>query len=328
MNRTVKEQILQKIQAYSRIILFRHIRSDGDCIGATKGLRRILALTWPEKDIRIVDPGTMGGMAFLGTDDLTVPDEVCADALGIVLDTATADRISHPAFAHCRELIKIDHHIPTDHYADLIWVEEERSSCCEMIVDFYLTFRDTLKIDTEAAACLYTGMVTDSGRFKHRGVSGDTLRCAAALLDLGIDTDTLYAQLYLEPFEALKFKAHIYERMQITPNGVAHIRIDAATRAAFGLSFEQACACISYLDGIRGCICWIAFIDNDDEAGSVRVRLRSRFVEVNSIAERYRGGGHACACGATVYGDEEIAALLADADELVGAYKATHTGWL
>ena len=69
-------------------------------------------------------------------------------------------------------------------------------------------------------------------------------------------------------------------------------------------------------------------LDTGDEAGSIRVRLRSRFVHINGIAEKYRGGGHACASGATVYGMDEVNALLKDADALLKDYKATHEGWL
>ena len=168
-------------------------------------------------------------------------------------------------------------------------------------------------------------MVTDSGRFKYSGVNGDTLRNAAILLDVGVDTDTLFARLYLEAFEYLKFKAHIYNKMEITPNGVAYIFVDKAMQEQFQLSLEQARAIIGNLDSIRGCISWIAFIETDD---NIRVRLRSRFVHINSIAEKYHGGGHACASGATVYSREEMANLLADTDALVGEYKATHEDWL
>lgn len=328
MNYEIKKQILDKMAEYSRIILFRHVRNDGDCVGATKGLKEILRLTWPEKEIYIIDAETAKYLEFMGPEDEELPDEMYADALGIVLDTASESRISNKKYTLCREVIKIDHHIPLEHYGSLEWVEEERSSCCEMVVDFYNTFRDVLKINSEAATHLYTGMVTDSGRFKYSGVTGDTLRNAAILLDVGVDTDLLFARLYLEAYEYLKFKAHIYERMQITENGVAYIYIDRAMQEEFGLSLEQASACIGNLDSIRGCISWIAFIESGDEAGTIRVRLRSRFVHINSIAEKYRGGGHACASGATVYNRVEVDALLADADALVKEYKETHEGWL
>ena len=328
MNREVKEQILQKIKEYDRIMIFRHIRNDGDCVGATKGLKRILQLSFPEKEIYLIDEDTAEYLAFMGPEDGPVPEEMYYDALGIVVDTASEARISNKKYKLCKELIKIDHHIPLENYGDIIWVEEERAAACEMIVDFYATFKDELKIDSEAATHLYTGLVTDSGRFKYDGVSGDTMRCAALLLDVGVDTQLLYARLYLEAFEYLKFKAYLYQKMQITENGVAYIYVDKAMQEEFNLSLEQASACVSALDSIRGCICWMVFIENGDAEGSIRVRLRSRFVHINPIAEKYHGGGHACASGATVYGEDEMQALLRDTDALVKEYKETHENWL
>ena len=328
MNRNVMEQILEKIREYDRIMIFRHVRNDGDCVGASKGLKAIILATWPEKEVYLIDQDTSAYLAFLGPEDEPVADELYTDALGIVVDTASEARISNKKYKLCKELIKIDHHIPLENYGNLQWVEEERSSCCEMIVAFYDTFRDTLKINSQAATYLYTGMVTDSGRFRYDGVNGNTMRCAAVLLDVGVDTESLYSRLYLEAFEYLKFKAHIYQRMQVTENGVAYIYIDKAMQEEFGLSLEQASACVGTLDSIRGCIAWMVFIENGDAQGSIRVRLRSRFVHINGIAEKYNGGGHACASGATVYSLDEVNALLADTDVLVKDYKETHEGWL
>ena len=328
MNHETKLQILNKIKAHDRIMIFRHIRNDGDCVGATKGLKRIIELTWPEKEVYLIDSDGAEYLKFLGPDDEEVSDEIYASSLGIVLDTASENRISNKKYKLCKELIKIDHHIPLENYGDIYWVEEERSSCCEMIVDFYCTFADELKLDSEGATYLYTGMVTDSGRFKYEGVSGETMRCAGALLDIGIDTETLYANLYLDTYESLKCTAHVYENMQMTPKGIAYIVVDRAMQEQFNLTLEQASACVSDMDSIRGCIAWIAFIETGDEKDTIRVRLRSRFVHINGVAEKYRGGGHACASGSTLYGKEEIAALLADADAVVKEYKETHEGWL
>ena len=328
MNKEVMEKILQKIKEYDRIMLFRHVRNDGDCVGATKGLKGIIQLTWPEKEVYLIDIDTAAYLEFMGPEDEPVPEELYKDALGIVLDTASEARISNKNYALCKELVKIDHHIPLENYGDYIWVEEERSSCCEMIVAFYEAFRDELKIDSQTATHLYTGMVTDSGRFKYSGVSGDTMRAAGTLLDVGVDTDTLFARLYLEAFEYLKFKAEIYRRMKVTENGVAYIYVDKAMQEEFNLTLEQASACVGTLDSIRGCISWMVFIDSGDEKGSIRVRLRSRFVTINQIAEKYHGGGHACASGATVYSVEEMEQLLKDTDAHVKQYKETHEGWL
>lgn len=328
MNKDVKQAILQKIREYNSICIFRHIRNDGDCVGSTKGLQAILRATFPEKNIYLIDDDCSAYLAFLGPEDEDVDDSVYAQSLGIVLDTATSNRISNKKFALCKEIIKIDHHIPVENYGGLNWVEEDRSSACEMVVDFYDTFKDQLVLTKDAAKYLYTGMVTDSGRFRYEGVDGRTMRCAAILLDAGIDTESLFANLYLEEYSFLKFKAYVYENMNITENGVAYVHVTKEMKERFGLSDEDASNSVSMMDGIKGTLCWLAFIDSSKEPGTIRVRLRSRFMTVNQIAEQYHGGGHACASGATVYSEEEKNALIAMADAESKAYKETHEGWL
>ena len=322
----VMQTILDKIKKNDKIFIFRHFRPDGDAVGSTKGLARILKLTYPEKDIRLQNADFSNYLSFLGGEDELAPDEDYKDALGIVVDTGTAKRISNQKYSLCRELIKIDHHIPLESYAPTEWVEEERSSSCEMIAHFYDTFRDELKIDTEAATYIYAGMVTDSGRFRFRDVSSETMRLAGVMLKNNIDTDTLYAHLYLKDFESLKFEAFAHKKMKISENGVASLYITTKIIEDFGISQEDASASVSYMDSIKGALIWIAFIENGD--GSIRVRLRSRFITINALAEKYRGGGHACAAGATVYSRREANKLIKEADELLREYKANNEGWL
>ena len=328
MNEQIKQAIFDKIKVYDRILIFRHKRVDGDCVGSTKGMKEIIRASFPEKDVRIIDDERSEYLAFLGPDDEAVADEFYASALGIVIDVATTDRISNQKFSMCKELIKIDHHIEVASYGDISWVEDDRSSACEMIADFYDTFKNELTLTKWAATCIYTGMVTDSGRFMYEGVCGESMRLAGLLLDAGVDTEWLYANLYLKSFESLKFTAYIYEHMQVTENGVAYILVDKAMQEKFDLNMESASASISSLSGIRGCLCWIAFIETNDADGAIRVRLRSRFASINQIAEKYHGGGHACASGATVYSKEEMQNLLADADAHIKQYKENNEGWL
>lgn len=326
MNIERMSAILDKIREYDRIILFRHKRPDGDAVGSTKGLREILRLTYPEKEIVLLNSDFSDYVAFLGGEDEPREDDFYKTALGIVIDTAVTDRISNPKYALCRELVKIDHHIEKEVYGTLSWVEEEKSSACEMIAEFYYAFREELKINQAAATYIYAGMVTDSGRFRFRSVSGDTLRYAGMLLDIGVDTDRLYANLYLDDFSILRFKANILRQIKRTENGVAYLYISKSMRRKLGISMEQASASVSYMDSIRDSLIWLAFIEADD--GSIRVRLRSRFVTVSELAECYHGGGHACAAGATVYSKKEFRALLRDADERLRDYKANHEDWL
>ncbi len=319
--------ILKKIKEYDSIMLFRHSRPDGDCKGATMGLRDILRLSFPEKKIYLINDDHSDYLAFMGQEDPDVADEVYEKSLALVLDSGTAARIHNQKYKLCKEIIKIDHHIPVENYGDYNWVEEERSSACEMVTFFYHTFRDELKIDSQAATHLYTGMVTDSGRFQFSSVSGDTLRLAGTLLDVGINTELLFARLQLKDFEELKFKSHVYKKMKITENGVAYVHIDRATQEKFGISGETASTAVGFMDAIKGCLCWIAFIDNQDD-DHIRVRLRSRFCAINTVAEHYRGGGHAQASGATLHHKSEMKKLLKEADALVKEYKETHEDWL
>lgn len=326
MNLQHMTEILDKIKEYDKIVIFRHKRPDGDAVGSTKGLREILRLSFPEKEIYLLNSDYSDFVAFLGDEDEEKPDEFYQSALGIVIDTATEERISNPKYALCREIVKIDHHINIAPYGSRAWVEEEKSSSCEMIAEFYYAFRDQLKINKEAATYIFTGMVTDSGRFRYRSVSGDTMRYAGMLLDMGIDMDRIYANLYMDDFEVLAFKSYIYKRIKRTENGVAYLHVDRAMRQKFNMSLEDASASVSYMDSIRDSLIWLAFIDCDD--GTIRVRLRSRFVTVSELAERYGGGGHACAAGATLKSKKEIQALLAEADQILKTYKETHEDWL
>ena len=326
MNEEKKKKILDKIESYNTIIISRHIRPDGDAIGSTKGLAKILRDTYPDKKIYLVNEDYSDYLAFLGGED-SVTDDVYDGALLIVIDTGTEDRISNSNYKKAKEIIKIDHHIDDKPYGDISWVEDFRSSACEMIADFYLTFKDRLKISPEAATYIYLGMVTDSGRFRYEGVTGETMRIAGALLDLGVDTEKLFANLYVDEFETLKLKSFVYDHIKITKNGVAYIYMSDKVQREFNLTLEAASDTVSELSAIRGSLIWIAFIDNKAK-GQIRVRLRSRFLGVNELANKYHGGGHKMAAGATVYSEKEMNELIEDADKLLGEYKKTHGGWL
>ena len=127
-------------------------------------------------------------------------------------------------------------------------------------------------------------------------------------------------------YRNFRFEGYVYRKMKLTENGVAYLFVTKKMKKKFGLSNEDASASVSYMDSIKNSLVWVAFIEGDD--GKIRVRLRSRFLPISDIAERYRGGGHACAAGATLHSKSEIKLLLKEADEKLKAYKQTHEGWL
>lgn len=326
MNKEIKDSIFQKLKEADNIIIARHFRPDGDAIGSSRGLARILELTYPEKTIKLCNKDNSDFLAFLGEEKEEVSDEFISSSLAIILDTATKDRLSDPRALNAKYVIKIDHHIEVDRYGDLSWVEDSRSSCSELIADFYQTYRDELKIDKVAATCIYTGMNTDSGRFYFSSTTGETLRLAGLMLDFGVDIEKLQANLDLRELKVYKFQADVFEKIKVTDSGFAYLYLDQEMQKKWNLTREEASDSVSLMSSIKGSIAWAAFIENPDK--TIRVRLRSRFMTINKIAERYHGGGHDRASGATCYSHEEMMRLIKDASEAVKEYKENHNDWI
>jgi len=323
-NLEIKSRIIEKIREYDRIIICRHKRPDGDAVGSSGGLCELIRAAFPEKTVKISNKERCDYVASYEAQSELPLEEEYPGALCIVVDTATEDRISDSFYKNAAFLIKIDHHIDIEPYGDLSWVEEHRSSCAEMIAELSLTSSGSLPMTVEAAEKIYTGMMTDSDRFRY-DPSPDTFTVAAGLVPY-VNTERVYASLYIDTFEHIKFKAVITDMIKMTDAGVAYLYITADIQEKYGLSREEASSVVSFMDRIKGCPVWIAFIDNlplgdDGNPESIRVRLRSRFMPVNLLANKYSGGGHEHASGATVYSEDEMKALIADADALVTEYK-------
>lgn len=319
---TIIEQILSKIKQYNRIILTRHIWPDGDAIGSSKGFSEILRNTFPQKEIYVQTNDSSEYVSFLGPDDDPIDPELYKESLCIVLDTSNEERISNSYYKTAKEIIKIDHHVDVTPFGDISWVEDKRSSTCEMITYFYQTFKNELKLTKEAATYLYTGIVTDSGRFQYESTKGETLRLASILLDMGIDTENIFAHLYLHDFDNLKFQSYVYEKLKVTTNGVVYIFVDNEMKKKFNLDDEKAGNVISMITNIKNCIVQLGFIAIGD--GNIRIRLRSRFVPIRPLAQKYGGGGHEFASGAVIHDENEIQKVVDEADQIVAEFKSAN----
>ncbi len=318
------KQIVEKIKEYNKIIITRHIRPDGDCIGASLGLREIIKESFPNKEVKVLVKDYSESLLFIDREDEEQEEEYYKDSLIIIVDTASKDRISNDYYMKGKEIIKIDHHPNEDSYGIINYVVDELSSVCELIVKM-VEESDELKLNQKASQLLYMGMVTDSGRFKY-STDGDTLRRAGKLLDSQINLEKLYANLYLKDFNMFKLQGEVYKKMKITKNGVAYVYITREMQEKLGLTPNEASLAVSYLDGIKGSLIWVCLIDSSD--GTIRVRLRSRFITINDIASKYNGGGHTRASGGTLFAKEEIKKLIKDCDQKLKKYKEENTEWL
>ncbi len=325
-NLEIQKAILEKIKENDSIIIVRHIRPDGDCMGTSLGLRDILRASFPNKKIYSVGNDKSEYLRFLGEEDGPLDEEIYKKSLIIAVDTGSIDRISDDNFKLGKEIIKIDHHLPVDQYGSINYVRDDFPAAALIIVEMYDNFKDELVLPESAANFLYTAIVTDTGRFRFRGVGQRVFELTSILFKYDIDLEKLYANLYLKNKESLRLQSYIFSHFKVSEHGVAYMHITKNMMKRFGLSYEDASAMVSSLDSIKGSLMWILFIDQDKK--TIRVRLRSRFVEIVEIAQAFRGGGHPTASGATVYNKKEIKELVKMADEKLKEYKENNEGWL
>ncbi|MDD3999305.1 MAG: bifunctional oligoribonuclease/PAP phosphatase NrnA [Bacilli bacterium] len=323
-NLKLKQSILERIKAYDSIIISRHIKPDGDCMGSSIGLREILRTSFPDKKVYSLGRMKADYLDFIGSEDKEVEEDTYRKSLLIVVDTATYERIDNKYYSLCPEIIKIDHHIPQDDYGDINYVRVDLPATCAIIVDFYNTFKDELIITEEAAKALFVGIVTDTGRFRYSGVSSDFMKLTAILLEHNLNLENIYANLYIRDKETLKLQGYVLKHFKTTENGVAYFNMSKRVRNKHKVAVEDASALVNMLDSIRGHLIWLFFIEAED--GTWRVRIRSRFVAINELAEKYSGGGHRQAAGALVKNRREKKELILEADKLLEQYKKENQG--
>lgn len=312
-----KQFILNKILEYNKIIIHTHIRPDGDCYGAGFGLKEIIRESFPEKEVYVVGE-IAEHVKFIGDVD-TIADDTYNDALVIVVDTATRDRIADQRYSLGKYVIKIDHHLPVDDYGDYQYVDTSRPATSQIILEFYLDFYNILRLNMKAAKALYTGIVTDTGRFKYRSVTADTFKAVAHLLDYGLDFTDVLATLDVKSENLMKMQGYVLQNFEKTANGVVYIKLKPEIIAKFKVTLEEATSLVNELSTLADCPVWILFAEYDNQI--VRARLRSKGPAIDKLANKYEGGGHPMACGANLGTWEKADELLGDADLLVKEYK-------
>lgn len=308
------KKALSMIEKYQTIIIHRHSNPDGDAIGSQVGMQQLIKENYPNKNVYIVgdDAKRYSFMEGCATDN--VADEQYHDALAIVLDTSAKFMISDTRYTLAKETLRFDHHIHCEDICDLDIIKTSYESCCGLITDFAL--QTNLVINKLAAKSLYTGMVTDSGRFRYDSTSGQTHRLAAALLDVGIDTNQLYTQLYADSFDNIKLRASYVLKVRFSPANTAYIcttkeELDALDVDEFTISRGM----VGVMSEIKGVHIWVNFTQTER---GVLCELRSNKYNINPIAVKYGGGGHQKASGATVANFEIAMQMLADLDSLQG----------
>ena len=243
-----------------------------------------------------------------------IPDEYYQGALAIILDTSAKALISDDRYTLAEKTLRIDHHIFCETIADVEITDTSFESCCGMIAEF--AYESDLKLNDVAAKSLFTGMVTDSGRFRYDSTSSRTFRLASFLMEKPFDTTDLYGNLYADDFAKVQLRAKFVLKINFTANQVAYIYTDLAEAKALNVeTFTISREMVNTMSNIKGVDIWVNFTETED---GVLCEIRSSRFNINPIAVKYGGGGHAKASGATVADRQTAMAMLADLDALIG----------
>ena len=307
------KQLLEQIRAYDTIILHRHTNPDGDALGSQMGLKHLLRGNFPEKTVYTVgdDAGRYGFMVDEPMDDL--PDSAWENALAIVLDSGSASLVSDDRYTKAAATARVDHHIFCGQFAQTEVIDSTYESCGGMIADF--ARQCGLRLNVKAATALYTGMVTDSGRFRYDSTGSRTHALASFLMEQPIDTAAIYRELYADDFESRRIKAQFTLKVRFTDKMVAYIYTDLQEYKDSGLdSFTISRGMVGTMSDLRGVEVWANFTETEK---GVLCELRSSTKNVNPVAVKYGGGGHAKASGCTLPDRETAMALLRDLDKLM-----------
>lgn len=288
------------IEKYDKIIIHRHSNPDGDALGSQIGLREIIRENYPDKTVYIVGDGTKRYAFMEGWQPDEIPDESYQGALAIVLDTSAKHLISDDRYTTAAETLRFDHHLFVEKICDLEVVDSTFESCCGLLTQFALDCK--LKLNTLAAKSLFTGMVTDSGRFRYDSANSRTFRLAAALTELPFDPNEIYCELYADDLNMLQLRASYTLKITLAGDGVAYVvttrdELDRLVAERGVDSFGISRGMVGTMADIRGVDSWANFTETDK---GVLCELRSKKHNINPIAVKYGGGGHAKASGATV----------------------------
>ncbi|MEX2588018.1 MAG: bifunctional oligoribonuclease/PAP phosphatase NrnA [Actinomycetota bacterium] len=289
-----------------RVVLACHVSPDGDALGSMLGLGLYLTqlgkkvwMTWGATEV--VKPVAFGFLP--GIDGICGPDQVPeAPETFVALDCGHVSRLDvlTPKFEAAQTTVNIDHHVSNNDYADINLVDPAAASSSELVYE--LIKRMGGELDSDVATCLYTGIVTDTGRFQYSNTTAGTLRAAADLISAGADHVAVGESVYESaPFAQLGVLGAMFNRARLI-DGVVYSWVELADLGE--LSMEDTDDLIDALRSVREAE--VALLLKERPEGGWKGSLRARSdVDVSEIARSLGGGGHVKAAGFVQQGDPE-----------------------
>ncbi|MEI8279441.1 MAG: DHH family phosphoesterase [Bacteroidota bacterium] len=298
------------LQSPKRIFITTHHKPDGDAIGSMLGLYHYLVKKGHE--VIPVSPSELPEflMWMPGVDKLynfeSEPKEVqrllSTCDLIFCLDFNAYDRTKHLSpflEAATQPKILLDHHLMPAPVWDYGMSIPEKSSTCEMVYDFINLCNDNALIDLDIAACLYTGVMTDTGSFRFPITSAGVHEMAADFKRRGLNHSVIHEEIYDSwSADRMKFLGYVLsEKMEIFPElNSGLVTISKRDMSRFEVQSGDMEGMVNYPLSIAGVRFAVLITERNDE---VKLSLRSKGnFDVSAIAREYfSGGGHFNASG-------------------------------
>jgi phosphoesterase RecJ-like protein len=317
------EEILEIIKSRRDIVLATHILPDGDAIGSALGLGLLLRdAGYNVKSLWLGNQGLPDQYSYLPGQELltTFADIPERFSLLVTLDCGSKERLGpgEKLLKRCETSINIDHHRNNTMFAAFNVVDPAFPSTSHIV--FELAKKLGLPITKDVAVNLYTGLVTDTGRFQYSNTTSDAFRAAASLVDYGVDPALIFRKVYENTsLPRIKLAGIALAKTDFDPaSGFIYTYISKDDFKQTEASIEDTENLIDFLRAVAGVSVAAVFKETD---GGLRVSLRSTgSVDVGRIAGLKGGGGHRLAAGYN--GSGSIEEAVADLKDLLASFSA------
>ena len=320
-NLALYKKIFKEIKKAATIVIFRHEAPDFDALGSQFGLATWLKNSFPSKKILLTGSNHVTFTPRLYPEiDVINDEDFPKDFLAIVLDTSNIRRIDDKRYANAKTIVKFDHHPLTDDYASISIINEELSSCAELVADFIFTFEKKYPLSKLAASYLYSGIVGDSGRFLFPSVNATTLRISAKLIETGFDiSKDVYLKMYQKTYQDLVITKHVLNSCVFTDKGVAYYVLKDEDLKALNIPSERGKENLSLMRDLEDIEVWFS-VTEDVKKEEFRLSIRSKRIPINDIAASFGGGGHDLASGGKLKSLDELDSLVVALQDRVQEY--------
>ena len=280
------EKILNKINEFENIAIFRHAKPDGDCMFSSMALYYFLKDNFNKK----IKLGGFDKFDLLSKND-KISDNFIQNALIFVLDTATDNRIDDFRAMAGKYIIKIDHHPGNNDFGDLNIVNPECSSTCELLADIFLSkkFKD-FKYSDKVYEYLYSGIVTDTLNFRTTNVTANTLLIASKIIEKGNFKPSNIVEKIMDINLSNYYKINEIRKNLVVEDKFGYIKLNSKQIKKLEMDSNQAKNNIDVIGNIKEFNIWAFAVENNGK-WDCSIRSKRQYI-INNVAAKYRGGGH------------------------------------